>query len=182
MAERFAVIDTETNWNNEVMSVGIVIAEDGQFTVLDQSYVIIEEAARIGGMFSGTLRIKGQKAITVNHVQAIEEINRFLEKHEIQLLFAYNAPFDSRCLPELGRFVWHDILRLAAYKQYNHAIPENAECCGTGRLKRGYGVENILSMFGERDYRELHNALTDAVDELRIMKYLGHGIGRYPSL
>ena len=35
MAERFAVIDTETNWENEVMSIGIVIAEDGVFEAID---------------------------------------------------------------------------------------------------------------------------------------------------
>ncbi len=27
----FAVIDTETNWNNEVMSIGVVIAEKDTF-------------------------------------------------------------------------------------------------------------------------------------------------------
>ena len=27
--EKFAVIDTETNWNDEVMSIGIVIADEG---------------------------------------------------------------------------------------------------------------------------------------------------------
>ena len=36
MAERFAVIDTETNWENDVMSIGIVIAEDGRFRVIDK--------------------------------------------------------------------------------------------------------------------------------------------------
>ena len=35
MADKFAVIDTETNWNNEVMSVGIVIAEDGRFEAIE---------------------------------------------------------------------------------------------------------------------------------------------------
>ena len=35
MAEKFAVIDTETNWENDVMSIGIVIAEDGEFEATD---------------------------------------------------------------------------------------------------------------------------------------------------
>ena len=51
-----------------------------------------------------------------------------------------------------------------------------------GRLKSGYGVENVLNLFGERDYREVHNALCDAVDELRIIKYLGFCVGEYPEL
>lgn len=28
---KFAVIDTETNWNNEVMSIGVVIDDDERF-------------------------------------------------------------------------------------------------------------------------------------------------------
>ena len=42
MPERFAVIDTETNWENEVMSAGIVIAEDGTFEPLCYKYIIPE--------------------------------------------------------------------------------------------------------------------------------------------
>ena len=82
----------------------------------------------------------------------------------------------------MHEYCWHDILKLAAYKQYNPAIPASASCCGTGRLKSGYKVEDILCMFGEKGYTELHNALTDAIDELRIMNYLNHPIKKYPKL
>ncbi|MDE6433409.1 MAG: hypothetical protein K2L07_04195 [Lachnospiraceae bacterium] len=71
---------------------------------------------------------------------------------------------------------------MAAYRQYNPAIPPDAKCYGTGRLKSGYRVEDMMVMFGEKRYCELHNALTDAVDELRIMKYLRHSIHKYPEL
>ena len=93
-----------------------------------------------------------------------------------------DASFDARCLPELHEYYWHDILKMAAYKQHNPAIPASAQCCGTGRLKSGYKVQDILCMFGEDDYTELHNALTDAMDELRIMNYLKHSIKNYPRL
>ncbi len=49
-------------------------------------------------------------------------------------------------------------------------------------MKSVYKVEDILCMFGEDDYTELHNALTDAMDELRIMNYLKHSIKNYPRL
>jgi len=63
---------------------------------------------------------------------------------------------------------------VAAYRQYNPAIPAWAECCGTGRLKRGYGVEPMLRILsGQSSYRETHNALEDALDELKIMELLG---------
>ena len=182
MAEKFAVIDTETNWNNEVMSIGVVIAEDGVFESIDEKYLIIDEAARVGGMFSYALLLKGQKPEKCNKPQAIDQLIKYLKLYNVKSVFAYNASFDFRCLPELREFEWHDILRMAAYKQYNPAIPPDTICYGTGRLKSGYRVEDMMVMFGEKRYCELHNALTDAVDELRIMKYLRHSIHKYPKL
>jgi hypothetical protein len=182
MADKFAVIDTETNWNNEVISIGIVIAEDGRFEAIDNKYIIFEEAASVGGMYSYALYADGQTPEIFEKKKAIEAIKTYLNENGIRSIFAYNASFDARCLPELCGYDWHDIVRMAAYKQYNSSIPANAECCGTGRLKRGSTVQNILNMFAETDYMELHNALTDAQDELRIMSYLRHSISKYPLL
>lgn len=36
--EKFAVIDTETNWNDEVMSIGAVIAEIDTFNACELKY------------------------------------------------------------------------------------------------------------------------------------------------
>ena len=69
---------------------------------------------------------------------------------------------------------------MVAYRQHKPSILPCADCCGTGRLKRGYGVESIYRMLSaELTYCELHNALTDAIDELTIMKLLDHEIGKY---
>ena len=71
-------------------------------------------------------------------------------------------------------------MKLAAYRQYNHAIPDNAPICSTGRLKSGYGVGPILRLLsGNCGYSETHNALLDAIDELKIMTLLGHPIEKY---
>ncbi len=71
-------------------------------------------------------------------------------------------------------------MRLAAYRQYNLAIPSSADCFKTGRLKRGYGVEDILKMLSKnKRYRETHNAVLDAQDELEIIRLLGHDIIEY---
>ena len=92
----------------------------------------------------------------------------------IRDLYAYNASFDRNHLPEFSRLRWHDIMSLAAYRQHNRAIPRSAECCSTGRLKRGYGVEPMLRLLsGKTSYQETHNALDDALDELKVMKLLG---------
>ncbi len=95
-------------------------------------------------------------------------------------LFAYNASFDRNHLPEYRDYEWYDIMRLAAYRQYNKAIPDCADCYKTGRMKHGYGVENILRMLSNNSrYKETHNAVFDAEDELQIMQLLGRALSEY---
>ena len=69
---------------------------------------------------------------------------------------------------------WHDIMRLAAYRQHNPKIPETADLCSTGRLKRGYGVEPMLRLLsGNRGYQETHNAIFDAL-QAALIEYTGY--------
>lgn len=180
MMEKFAVIDTETNWNDEVMSIGIVIADSKSKKKIDSLYYIITPEYRVGGMFSNELWYDQKDAHITDRGQALKEVRQWLEKNRVQKLFAYNASFDRNHLPEYAEFQWYDIMRLAAYRQYNRAISDSAECCKTGRLKRGYGVEEVLKMLSQdTKYNETHNAVRDAEDELRIMQLLGHEIDEY---
>lgn len=180
MMEKFAVIDTETNWNDEVMSIGIVIADSKSKKKIDSLYYIITPEYRVGGMFSNELWYDQKDAHITDRRQALKEVRQWLEKNHVQKLFAYNASFDRNHLPEYAEFQWYDIMRLAAYRQYNRAISDSAECCKTGRLKRGYGVEEVLKMLSQdTKYNETHNAVRDAEDELRIMQLLGHEIDEY---
>jgi hypothetical protein len=180
----FAVIDTETTWNDEVMSIGIVLADGETFERLDQRYYILTPYKDHGGMFSDTLYIKGfAPDFEGSREEALRDILAFLAAHDTKAMFAYNAAFDYRHLPELSHLAWYDIMKLAAYRQYNHKIHQFADCYATGRLKRGYGVQDIYRLLSEDlKYCEYHNALTDALDELEIMKLLGHGLGRYVRL
>ena len=52
MTDKFAVIDTETNWNDQVMSIGIVVADEENWKKIDSKYYIIDPEYRVGGMFS----------------------------------------------------------------------------------------------------------------------------------
>jgi len=178
---RFAVIDTETTWRDEVMSIGIVIADATTFRLLDKCYYILTPFKDHGGMYAEALYAAGIRPdLEGTRDQAMAAVWDCLAAHEVADMFAYNAAFDHRHLPELGHLAWYDIMRLAAYRQYNPKIPCHADCYGTGRLKRGYGVESVYRMLSENfAYRELHNALTDAVDELEIMRLLQHGLDRY---
>lgn len=180
ITDKFAVIDTETNWNDEVMSIGVVVADSETKKKIDSIYYIIDPEYKVGGMFSRELWNDKTNAHVADRKRALKEIREWLDIYKVQKLFAYNASFDKRHLPEYSEYKWYDIMRLAAYRQYNRAIPSSADCYKTGRLKRGYGVEDILTMLNENKwYRETHNGVLDAEDELEIMQLLGYEIDKY---
>ena len=177
----FAVIDTETNWADKVMSIGIILADANTNAPIGGQYYIITPAYRRGGMYSGVLNIlKKENTITASRREVINDIKQLLKEYDVSQILAYNAKFDYNHLPELSSYDWYDIMRLAAYKQYNKCIPSHVQCCKTGRMKRGFGVEPIYQMLsGNRRYREIHNAFTDAVDELKIVEMLGYNVSEY---
>ncbi len=178
--DKFAVIDTETNWNDEVMSIGVIIADSETKEALDSAYYIIDPEYRVGGMYSNELRLDEDMVCIAGRTQALKEIKEWLGTYGVRKLFAYNAHFDKKHLPEYSEYEWYDIMRLAAYRQYNRAIPDSAECFKTGRLKWGYGVESVLRMFiKDKGYSETHNAVLDAQDELKIMQLLGWELREY---
>ena len=181
---KFAVIDTETNWADQVMSIGTVIADTDTFAPLGAKYHVLPLECRIGGMYESTLFIETPvKPILCSRREALQDLQSWFRGYGVEAIFAYNACFDRNHLPELRDFQWYDIMRLAAYRQHNPMIPPNADCCSTGRLKRGYGVEPMLRLLsGNRTYRESHNALFDALDELEIMRLLPHAYGDYRPL
>ena len=181
---KFAVIDTETNWADQVMSIGTVIADADTFEACDSKYHILPIECQIGGMYESTLFIETPvQPILCTRKEAIADLRGWFRQHGVQSIFAYNACFDRNHLPELRDFDWYDIMRLAAYRQHNPKIPANADCCSTGRLKRGYGVEPMLRLLsGNRTYRETHNAYFDSIEELDIMRLLGHRIADYRPL
>ena len=178
-----AVIDTETNWNDAVMSVGAVIADGASFAPVESRYLVLDPEFRVGGMFDGALCLGAPGTVVCGRQEAMAELKRLFSAYGVRDLYAYNAGFDRNHLPELRGYAWYDIMRIAAYRQTNPAIPGWMECCSTGRLKRGYGVEPMLRLLsGKRNYRETHNAILDAMDELEIMALMGHGLEKYGVL
>ncbi len=177
-SERFAVIDTETNWDNALMSVGVVIS-DAEMRPLDAKYFIITPEFERGGIYEGSLFIVEKYEMLMRH-ELESALDGYLKANGVKRIFAYNARFDFGLLPELSAYVWHDIMAVAAYRQFNKSIPDCADCYKTGRLKRGFGVEPILRMLsGETNYFETHNAVVDALDELTVMRLLAHPISVY---
>lgn len=180
--EYFAVIDIETNWHNEVMSIGVVIAHKRTYHIVAEKYYVITPECKISARYGYALQ-DYTPLTKCNRSKAMSDLCSLLQSYYVEDIFAYNARFDYNYLPELKDFVWRDIMRIAAYKQYNPSIPDDAECCSTGRLKSNYGVESIMRMLmGDKKYFEKHNAVYDAKDELLIMQMLEYPAEQYPSI
>lgn len=181
---KFAVIDTETNWADQVMSIGTIIADSDTFAILESRYHILPIECEIGGMYYDALFLDTPvPPMVCTRTEAIANLQSWFREQGVSSIFAYNACFDRNHLPELRNYDWYDIMRLAAYRQHNGKIPPDAACCTTGRLKRGYGVEPMLRLLsGNHTYHETHNAFFDARDELKIMRLLKHPLCIYPKL
>lgn len=179
----FAVIDTETTWSDVVMSIGIVIADCLTFKPVTCKYYIISPEYLRPAMYRDVLFVESVKVdLKSTRQNVLDNLVAILKKYNVNSIFAYNAYFDYNHLPELQNYLWFDIMKIAAYKQYNDKISANADCWGTGKLKRKCGVEPIMQMLsGNLRYREIHNALCDALDELKIMELLGHSYETYQT-
>lgn len=181
---KFAVIDTETNWADQVMSIGTVIGDEDTFQPMDAKYHILPAECEMGGMYLDALFLDTPvKPILCTREEAIQDLLCWFRHSGVRSVFAYNACFDRTHLPEFRCLEWFDIMRLAAYRQHNPRIPASADCFRTGRMRRNYGVEPMLRLLsGNRTYFETHNALLDALDELQIMRLLGKSINQYIPL
>lgn len=176
----FAVVDVETNWHNEVMSVGIVIGNSADFSAVDKGYYIIHPECETGGMYSDVLRdVNKELIVECSRKEAINGIRQLLTQYGVTDILAYNAPFDYKCLYELHTYTWRDILPIAANRNFNAKLPANCEYFSTGLLKHGRGVQNVMRLIYWQGFTELHNGLQDALDELQLMQLVNQPLSVY---
>lgn len=175
------ILDCETTFSNKVMSIGIVIANKDDFKIVDSYYYMISPEIFEPAYYSYALYVSNEKnTYLCSRDEAINHIINVLESNNIESIFAYNGHFDYTHIPELNAFTWFDIMKIAAYRQFNNKLPDYLEYCSTGRLKRGYDVQSILwYMTNDYSYTETHNAVLDAKDELRIMELLNLNCEHY---
>ncbi|WP_341490022.1 hypothetical protein [Mesomycoplasma ovipneumoniae] len=177
--KNIAVIDVETNYENEVFSVGVVIADSADFQWFDKEYWIIENNLKVGAMYARNiwaplpLEFREEINVVQTRQEMIAQLIHFLKFYEVKNWFSYTT-FDFRHLPELHKsFEHNDISIFAKSKQFNKHIPLNAELTKNGDLKRGWNAQDIYRLLTkDKCYIETHNALLDAMDELRIMELL----------
>ncbi|SFH91456.1 hypothetical protein SAMN04487830_11273 [Pseudobutyrivibrio sp. OR37] len=176
----FAVIDIETNFMDQVISLGVVIADKTNMHELWSGYYIVNSLYETPSMYGNMLFLENIKEPIIDsrpNIMAI--IKNQLEAYGTDRLLAYCGKFDYDRLPELSNYSWCDIADIAAYKQYNEQIPNNISLCATGKIKKGFKVSDMMHYLGEINYTETHNALGDALDELRMVKLLGLDISIY---
>lgn len=184
-SDKIAILDTETNWDDHVMTIGIAIADINDYSYIDGAYYILEPEVRVGGMYSDRIDIKREDSpiystYLANRRTCIANIMTFLYKYNVNSIFAYNALFDYKHLYELREYEWFDIMKIASNRNFNSFIPCYTDCYKTGKMKSGYGVEKMIRMVtGDSSYFETHNAIYDAIDELEIMRQLGLDIDVY---
>ena len=89
--DKFAVVDTETNWNDEVMSIGVVVADSETWEKIDSVYYIIDPEYRAGGMYASELRPDEDGVRVTGRQEALQEIKQWLDTYHVRRLFAYNA-------------------------------------------------------------------------------------------
>jgi hypothetical protein len=96
----FAVVDTETNWHDRVMSIGLVIADETIYEPIISKYYILTPECKVGGMFSKTLYLEHIKVdLESSRDDVISHIKNLLNENGVKKIFAYNATFDYRHLP-----------------------------------------------------------------------------------
>lgn len=177
----FAIIDTETTWTKRLMTIGVVIANTATFETRDYRYYILTPEIEEGGVFRTEAYLKASGIVKkCGHKEAIYDILDFLERHGVTMLFAYNVGLDKQLLPELSSFEWMDIAPLATNECSKKFILNDEKYYSSECVKRKYRVRSIVRMVSGNDfYTETHNALFDAVDELKIMQYLRYTLESY---
>ncbi|MCR4642001.1 MAG: hypothetical protein K5697_08225 [Lachnospiraceae bacterium] len=101
-----AVIDTETTWGDEVMSIGVVIADAKDYKQVESRYYVFDPEYRDGGFYSSELfRMPKKDTIITDRKTALDEIDTWLKKAGIKKIFAYNASFDKNHIPEFSGYM-----------------------------------------------------------------------------
>ena len=101
----FAVIDTETNWADQVMSIGTVIADADNFQIIAVKYHVLPLECEVGGMYESALFLDIPfSPILCTRQEALDHLTGWFAEYGITKVFAYNACFDRNHLPELGAY------------------------------------------------------------------------------
>ena len=96
---RFAVIDTETNWNDEVMSIGVVVADSETKQKVDSIYYIIDPEYRVGAYHQYNSSIPASadcfRPGSLKRGYSVEDVLKMLRKNK-RYSEIHNAVLDAQ--------------------------------------------------------------------------------------
>lgn len=181
--EKIAVLDIETTYSDNIISVGVAIGYSNTFEKIDEKYFVFPEYLNEKALFTDRVYwVEAERITECPKAEGIKQIREFLDEHNIKKIYAFNAGFDYRHLPELHDYSWHDIMRVAKNPTLYDGLSDCVKFTSEGLIKN-CGAELVLRMLKKDDtYTELHNGLTDAIDELEIMRLLGVSIEVYDEV
>jgi DNA polymerase III epsilon subunit-like protein len=130
-------------------------------------------------------------------------LREILQKHQPQVLLAYNAKFDQGVIGKavaeiLPQVEWRCIMQVARNIHSNPRLSElkafpgedgNLNYFTNGNIKSGYSAEEMYKLLFNRgygdnfleEYVETHNAILDAMDEFEIFRALADDPYLYPE-
>lgn len=193
-----AVIDVETTWHDEVMSIGAVIVDTrDKYRILDVAYWLVSPFCYQPAMFSGAIELSMVKESSffyqkgnciLDSVTETEDtfenciagLKALLDRYYVSSCFAYNGHFDKRHLLDLDGVVWFDlVVPFTSYDLNPYLSSEKipGENLGFGkagvRLVKEYSFFDIMRHIpGCKRYRETHNGCVDAFEEAMAMQMM----------
>lgn len=193
-----AVIDVETTWRDEVMSIGAVIVDtQDKYRILEIAYWLVTPFCYQPAMFSRAIDLsmvkersffykKGNRVLDSvtekedSFEKCIAGLQALLDCHDVSSCFAYNGHFDKRHLLDIDGVAWFDLVvpftsyDLNPYISSQKIPPENLGVGKAGlRLVKEYSFFNIMRYIpGCKRYYETHNGCVDAFEEAMAMQMM----------
>lgn len=199
LPQTIIVLDTETISITKpyIYDLGFIVArlnnETNRYEIIEKSQQIIEQIYDNLALFTTayyeskrltyTNLMKGKRAKKIKYGFALRHLQNTIEKYDVRVLTAYNAPFDKKALKftsnffkyenDFQSFQWLDIHAIA--NNFIHLHESYIEYAGKNEWfnPSGYLQTNAEKTYAflekNPNYKESHTSLEDCIIELEIL-------------
>lgn len=175
-----AIIDAKLNFIDEIISIGIAIVDAKTFEIKTAEYFLVPEELIIDGFNNGNITIAHTYQTYFGAHKDIENhIRKLLNQYNITNIYTFNGKFIYSKLTGLQKYHWYDIMKVAAYKQYNYKLPDNLMFNDQGRLLYKCNIKDLMEILTKTYFYYTNHALYDVLDETKMMKLLDLNINVY---
>ena len=175
-----AIIDAKLNFIDEIISIGIAIVDAKTFKVKTAEYFLVPEELIIDGFNNDNITIAHTYQTYFGAHKDIENhIRKLLNQYNITNIYTFNGKFIYRKLAGLQKYHWYDIIKVAAYKQYNYKLPDNLMFNDQGRLLYKCNIKDLMEILTKTYFYYTNHALYDTLDIARMMSLIDLPIEQY---